>query len=339
MKPLIISVGLLLTVSVFRYKHRLIMVFEGWGILGTILLVVMVAIIPFGLCRGLGLSAIKGFFLTFALFYILAWVKFPGVYYALGDSNLGFINLGFLILFIVAIFKLVKPSKFRIGGPRNPLSAPAYASEIDTETESESGEISLLRGPIARLTKTELSTLEGISEALNEIEKLVETHQNALPVHERERISTLLGQISKKDRIFLRGIENSKRLLERIRRQDIRDVSAQAQREKNVTGDEKRVVKAQIGDEDEKLGIENTFLELEGHTKRYLVSFNTAITAAGERIRQSPYAYDAKPFLARARELLSQLTEFVRQTRQLEEKLLGLCKTEKKLLRREKRIG
>jgi len=37
-KPLIISVGLMLTVGVFRFREHVVEVFEGWGILGTILL-------------------------------------------------------------------------------------------------------------------------------------------------------------------------------------------------------------------------------------------------------------------------------------------------------------
>ena len=53
-KPLIISVGLMLTVGVFMMKERLIMIFEGWGIVGTILMVALVAMIPYGLCRGFG---------------------------------------------------------------------------------------------------------------------------------------------------------------------------------------------------------------------------------------------------------------------------------------------
>ena len=73
-KPLIISVGLMLTVGVFKFRGQLITVFEGWGILGMILLVVIVATIPYGLCRGFGLAAGKAFYLTYILFYIFSWV-------------------------------------------------------------------------------------------------------------------------------------------------------------------------------------------------------------------------------------------------------------------------
>jgi hypothetical protein len=61
-KPFIISVGLMLIIGVFTYKHWLVQIFEGWGILGTDLLGIMAAIIPDAPCavkssRGLFMAA------------------------------------------------------------------------------------------------------------------------------------------------------------------------------------------------------------------------------------------------------------------------------------------
>jgi hypothetical protein len=46
-KPLIIAVGLMLTVGVFRFRGSVVSIIEGWGIIGTVLLVMMAAIIPY----------------------------------------------------------------------------------------------------------------------------------------------------------------------------------------------------------------------------------------------------------------------------------------------------
>jgi len=40
-KPLIISTGLIMTVGVFMMKEQLTIIIEGWGVLGSILLVLM----------------------------------------------------------------------------------------------------------------------------------------------------------------------------------------------------------------------------------------------------------------------------------------------------------
>ena len=87
-KPLIIAVGLMLTVGVFRFRDSVVSIFEGWGIIGTVLLVIMAATIPYGLCRGFGLSGGKAFFLSYLLLYILFWLQFPDIFISLAIRTL-----------------------------------------------------------------------------------------------------------------------------------------------------------------------------------------------------------------------------------------------------------
>ena len=58
-RPLIVVVGILLTVVVFKNRQSLTLIFDGWGPIGSILLVCVVAVIPFGLARRFGLPAGK----------------------------------------------------------------------------------------------------------------------------------------------------------------------------------------------------------------------------------------------------------------------------------------
>ena len=131
-KPLIIAVGLMLTVGVFMAKRQLAMIFEGWGTLGLLILVFVVATIPYGLCRGFGMPGIKAFYMTYVLFYILAWFKFPAFFFSLSEHNLGLVNLGLLIVFLVSIFKMI-PSSISCG------EAPGYATLIFIFLDSFSG--------------------------------------------------------------------------------------------------------------------------------------------------------------------------------------------------------
>ena len=87
-KPLIIAVGLMLTVGVFRFRGSVVSIFEGWGIIGTVLLVMMAATIPYVLSRGFGLPSGRAFFLSYILAYILFWLQFPEIFYILSDRNL-----------------------------------------------------------------------------------------------------------------------------------------------------------------------------------------------------------------------------------------------------------
>jgi hypothetical protein len=161
-KPLIVSVGLMLTVGVYMYKNYLITIFEGWGLLGTLMLVITAGAIPYGLSRGFGLPAGKAFFLSYILIYILSWVKFPEFYETLGENNLGLINLGLLILFIVAIFKLVKIGKLGISKKTDLSQNSPYTSEVSREIGMEDDEKGLIKGRAEKMSKLEIHSVEDI---------------------------------------------------------------------------------------------------------------------------------------------------------------------------------
>ena len=184
-KPLIISVGLMMTFAVFRFKEVLTTIFEGWGILGTIILVIVVATIPYGLCRGFGMPAGKAFYLSYILIYILSWVKYPQVYETLGEQNLGLINLGLLILFFVAIYKMIRFSKLPSFTPAGFKDSDPIETEINHDLKTEVQEERIVTGEAEKISKLELRTVQDIANALAEIQRVIETHGNNLPKEER----------------------------------------------------------------------------------------------------------------------------------------------------------
>lgn len=105
LKPLIIAVSLSLTVAVFQKRVLLTKIFNSWGTLGSILLVFMLAIIPFSLAKGLGLSAKKSFWITYALTYILAWAHAPNIFIYLNNHGMALVGLLLLFAFVYAIWQ------------------------------------------------------------------------------------------------------------------------------------------------------------------------------------------------------------------------------------------
>jgi len=336
-KPLIISVGLMLTVGVFKFKGQLITVFEGWGILGMILLVIVVATIPYGLCRGFGLAAGKAFYLTYILFYIISWVQFPGIYHSLGDKNLGIVNLGLLILFFVAIFKVIRFSKSRSIKPTDLAKKSSFSSEVGQEIEMEDNEKRLVKKQAEKMTRAEVHTVKDIAESLAEIQRIVDTHRNNLQKEERERIAHILGEISKEEGIFMRNIHNLQKLFRRLNIVDEQHFKDLKERMMKATGKEKRLLKAEIAGEEEKLEIDRAIFEFEKKLGQSLNTFNQYVMAAMDHIKTSPYPYDAKPQLAKARMILKDIFEILEETKALEKRVIKLTKAEKKLLKKERK--
>jgi len=338
-KPLIISVGLMLTFSVFKYRGRLTAIFEGWGILGTILLVIIAATIPYGLCRGFGMPGGRAFYLTYILFYILSWVKFPAIYHMLADNNLGLVNLGLLIVFFVAIFKVVKFGKLPSLGSSNLAGRSPLRPEISREIEVEGEENRLVKGQAEKMTKIEIRSIEDMAEALAEIQQIIETHRNNLPREERERIGHILKETSKKEELFNKSIQNLRKLFQRIDVIDLKELQELKERLAKVDDKERQIVKAEIRQEEEKIRIEKAIFEYETRLGHYLKTFNGFLMEAVNHIRGSPYPYDANAPLAKARTVLKDILVMAKETKALEEKLISLTKSEKKLLKKERKTA
>jgi len=336
-KPLIIAVGLMLTVGVFRFRDSVVSIIEGWGIIGTVLLVIMAATIPYGLCRGFGLAGGKAFFLSYILVYILFWLQFPDIFYLLSDKNLGLVNLGLLILFIIAIFKVVKFGKLSAGIGTDLSGSSVLRPEIDREIETQGDEQRLIKKQAKIMTKIEIHTIDDIAESLAEIHQIIQTHRNNLPKDERERITKILKEISKKETIFTKNVQKLRKIFQRIGVADANQLREQKERIAKAQGDEREILKKEIVDEEEKLKIENSIFEFEERLGQYMNLFNQLIAQSVEHIRASPYPLDAEPHLAKARVILKDISEMLRETKSLEEKLVKLTKAEKMLLKKEKK--
>lgn len=335
-KPLIISVGIMLTVGIFKFKNSLILVFEGWGILGIILLGIIAATIPFGLCRGFGVSTGKSFFLTYILFYVLSWVQFPQIYRVLEINGLGIINLALLILFFYAIFRFVKFGAFPSLAGKNTVGNNPVEPEIMHEIAQEEDEEKLIRKNALKLTQIEMRTIDDIAKAISEIQQIIQTHQNNLPDNERQRISKILKEIYRREHIFIKSLSKLKKTIKRVGSVDINQLGEKKDRLSKASGETKETLKKEIADDEEKIKIEKTVLQLEDDFLEKVRIFNQAVGSAVEILKSSRYPLDAAPHITKSKVTLKEIFSMLRGAEKLEQKLFDITQSEEKLLKKEK---
>lgn len=336
-KPLIISVGLMLTFGVFRYRGFLRPIFEGWGILGTILLVIVASVIPFGLCRGFGLPVGKAFYLTYILFYILAWVKFPNLFHALADSNLGLVNLGFLILFFVAIYKTVRLGKLSSTFSLAPADRHDVHQELTREIATENNERKLMETSVEGLTVNEMRTVEDIARNLEEIQRILEAHRNTLPTDKRQTIVRIIESISKSEDIVYANLKNLQKQFQRMGSADMKQLHELNARMKNVDGQEKEILKKEIKVEERKLEIEKATSQFEEKLLGYMKVFTDLLRSAVDHLNGSSYPLDAKPYIEKARTVAEDIRNVLKEIRSFEKDVIKMEKIEAKLLKEEKK--
>ncbi|MDY6839627.1 MAG: hypothetical protein SWH78_16820 [Thermodesulfobacteriota bacterium] len=336
-KPLVISVGLMLTVGVFQVRDLLVSIFEGWGALGSILLLIMAAFIPYGLCRGFGMQSRRAVYVTYTLLYILSWVKFPEIYHALANKNLGLLNLALLILFFVAAYKSVRlPKSVRDLASGVETASSPFEPEIEREIDVQKKEQWLIKKRGLKNTKLEIKTIDDIEKALSEIQSIVDQHRNNIPREERERMAVILGEMAKKEDVFVRSIQHVQEIIRRSGTLDEAQIEALRDRVTRVSGKEQEMIYAEIAREEEKLKIESAALALGQRLRRDLDAFNGFVTRAMECVRAAPYPYDAKPHLSSAESVLNCISKTLKTVKSLERKLLRLTSAERNLLKKER---
>jgi len=79
-----------------------------------------------------------------------------------------------------------------------------------------------------------------------------------------------------------------------------------------------------------------SIFEFEKKLGQSLNTFNQYIMSAVDHIKISPYPYDAKPKLAKARMILKDIFEILEETKALEKRVIKLTKVEKRLLKKER---
>jgi len=336
-KPLIISVGLMMTVGVFMMRDKVVMIFEGWGILGTLLLVFIAAIIPYGLCRGFGMPANQAFYVVYVLFYIISWVKFPDVYYYLGDHNMGLVNLGLLVLFIYAIYKIVTMGKSKIDLAGGFNTDSPLKKEITREMDIQNQEANIMEQQENKVTKLEIKTISDMEESLVEMVRIIQANSTNLTTKDRAKIGDTLNKISKSENVFLKTLQNLKQILLRLRVLDDKQMLEKKNRLARSNGKEKEALEKEIYLEEEKIKAEQNVIALEQNLEKGTGYFNDLIRQSIQILNGSAYPADAIQPLSQARMALKDIMEIINKMKSLEDNLFQLSKGEKNLLKKEKK--
>lgn len=332
-KPLIIAVGLMMTVGVFMMRDKLVLIFQGWGILGTILLVFVAATIPYGLCRGFGMPANRAFYVVYVLFYILSWVKFPEVYYYLGDHNMGLVNLALLILFFIAVYKIITMKKSLTDLVGSLKVESPFKKEIGREMKLQDQESRVLEREENKVTKVEIKSIKDIEESLVEMIRIIQTDSTNLTTQDRARIAETLKRISGREDVFLKTIQNLKQLLLQLRVLDVKQIQEMKNRLARATGNEKQALEKEIFIEEEKLKAESDVVALEQKLEQGMGAFNNIMRQTVQVLNSSAYPAEAVPPLSQARMILKDIMDVIEKMKKCEENLQRLTKNEKNNLK------
>ena len=358
-KPLIITAGLILAVAAFRNKHVLSLIFNGWGTLGYVLLLLIAAMIPYGLAKGFGLPTSKAAWLTYILMYFIAWASFPDLFAMLSDRGMALLNLALFILFFVAIWKVFRlrlksatlPNSSEIKEITKPKpkadSIPAIGEnanpdpltnveQVERASQAEKQELEHEAAPI---TFQEIKSIDELETAFNDILKTLKNKWQKLERSDREHIAQRLAWATRQENVFFGNLQKLEKIFKKIKFLDSKELSQLRIRANSATADTKRIIKAELMREKEKHIIYEALQELGGRLRTSWGNFVMYLNAAMNALHENRTATDALSNFYLAKKTLKNMKTILLSLSDLEKRMITILKEERNLLRKEKKAA
>jgi hypothetical protein len=267
----------------------------------------------------------------------VAWLKFSVFFYSLANSNLGLVNLGLLILFFVAVVKMMPLNKMKRNFAKDIVNSSPFKYEIEQDMQVQDTGKKIVKDKSLKITKSEIHTIKDMAETLAEIQRIVETNQNQLSRPDREKIAAMLQKISKNEDILKKELLYIQSIFKQISAPDAKQVENLKKRLKKASKKNQRLLEVELEQAEKKLKIEKTIFDLEERLNQYMNSFNNFLQMAAELLGRPEHLSEVKDILGKARVVLKDINEVLSITESLEKNLVNLIEAEKKLLKKEKK--
>ena len=339
LKPLIISVGLMLTFGTYFsiYRGWLHLSLEGLGLFGAFLMFIVIFFIIFGLIRGYGVKVSNALPTGFALFYISLWAISPNI---LDNINRIFPILNFIlvILFIASIIKVI--TSFFHHTRQSPFVAAkalqetkfstadesANDTEISKEISDEKKEKKFLKGKTIHLTKLEIKTVEDIESCIEKMIKLIKEKGNNVDQNEIDQLIYYLRQIAKKESVLKQGlilIQKHVSAYKRLHRKNIPELEKRLSQTKEKK--KQKLIQEEIFYQKTMLQALEYLQKNEENINSFTQSFNRIVYTAMQRVR-SKSPNDALSYLDHALRSLKQMSHIYKKQKNLEKYLISVDK-------------
>ena len=347
-KPMIVGVGLLLTVTVFQNRQALTVIASGWSTLGSILLIAMLAIIPFGLAKGFGLSARRSFWISYLLGYAIAWAQYPQFFQAMNRKGLYLINLILLVLFLFSIWQSLR---FRIGNrggkEYNLSSEDEVASdrlsldsgEAERDFKINQNEDRLIKKQMLPASRAEYQSLEQIEKALGEIEDVIRRDGQNLTNNDLQTITVQLKRAIGNERIMKRDLIKVKYLVAQISKVSIREFTRLKSRAQRANGTQRELLLKELSRQTEKLSLESAIDKMDSDLSRATLIFDQRLKSVIQGLRVNSNPGISLSNLTQAKNALTGIQKMLLAIKRIEKRLVQVIHEEVKIIKVEDKLA
>ena len=334
-------IGLSMGIGLYSARKAYNFNFESFGFLGIVLIVILLAIVTYGV-TSMKMKKSHAVALTYCVMFLTFYLMTPSIYDSFAGS-LPILNLLFVIagiyFIVTGIFgSLITPKSTATSAANlahadiNPQDQPLIEKEIGEEEQEQK----LIKGKTLKLTKRELKEIDHIHDHLKEIEKILKS-SDAIYEDERQEIALELSRIGRTKEDFLKGLNLLKQHAKHYRARDQNRIQELRSRYHDTKDELKRHrIKKEAHLEQKKLEIYEFINSNYDKITKFLNDFDMQIQKAVIYIKENQPKGAIHP-IQTARNHMNIVWHILKDFKNHEQYLLKLSKKEEKILKKEKK--
>ena len=346
-KPLIVTVGLILTITVFNNRQVLAAVVNGWGTLGSIMLIAMVVIIPFGLAKGFGLKSGRAFWIAYLIGYSIAWANYPQFFEVMGRRGLGLINFILFVLFLVSLWGALRFRLKQKWAPeadyRNNIHGTRMPSPDNEESDHNLNTNKMEERAVSRdllpANMKEFKTIDQIANLLRNIEKIVREHGQSLTGEDRRQIANQLQKAMGQERLFRQKLYRAKNQMDKMRFIGAKELNQLKVRAQNADGPTRKLLLMELARNTEKLHLEQAIKKADAQLSQGIQSFEKELRFAMQGLQANANTRLINANLQKASEAFKANQETILTIENIQKRLLRVIREEHQLIKVEERAA
>jgi len=333
--------GLSMGIGLYSAKKAYNFNFESFGFLGIVLIVILLAVVTFGV-TSMKMKKSHAVALTYCVMFLTFYLMTPSIY----DSFAGSLPILNLLFIIAGIYFMVTGIFGSLNIPTSTKTSAADLSHseihskdeplIEKEIDAEDQQQKQIRRKTIPLTKRELKEIDHIHDHLREIEKILKT-SDAIHADEKQKIALELSRIGMTKEDFQKGLDLLKQHTKHYKARDQNKIQELRSRY-HKTKDElkKHKIKKEVHLEQKKLEI---FEFINSHAKNivdFINGFDMQVQKAVIYIKENK-PKDAIHPIQTAIGHIRMIRHILKDFKNHEKYLLKLSKKEEKVLKKEKK--
>ena len=334
-RAVIAGIGILLAIAMVMAEQRFGFNIKSFGPIAACILILLIGIVIYQLLHYAGMTRLRAAALAFIAIFLTMLAMVPNLF-TWFDETMPFLSVILVMIFLLAVVGVASSLWAHGGGTKvfkeRLQQARASEPERKREREAVNKEARFIKHRVKPIAKKAAKGSEEILEDLESVEDAIRRYGH-IP-KERRIIIDQINKIIPKEHELKKSIQNLRIRNDQLLRLDTSLFSEKSrQKLKEMSHDEKTLLKKELRDEVERMGLEKRALEIEEALSQHIDNVSRNLSDTISQL-DNGQIQEALGSINNAITSEKGISEQAKEVQKLERKLLGLTKRDVRIEKR-----